>query len=103
MNKAFMEGNKKWFVSLYTSGDVDNLVKLMNGNNVKYSSKLSSAANGAKYFLYTFDFNNVTVQRLIFNEKQLTLCVVVDVISAEATANPQAFFRQAVGRVSFVK
>jgi len=99
MNKMFTEGSRKVMVSLFTNGTETDLINKINASKFNFLDKEIINKGGVRFTCYNFKFMNCNIARIIFNEPELTLCVLIDVSIKDSIID----YNEIINRVSFIK
>jgi hypothetical protein len=103
MNKAIIEGNKKIFVSLFTTGTYDDFTKLILSSKTIFAFKKTINKGNVNFSCYGFKNSDKNISRIVFNEPDLTLCLSIDVITNEPIVDYNNFFNDYIKRITFRK
>jgi hypothetical protein len=100
LSKIIYEDSKEIIISLYTSATIEEMMKEINFSKVNLKVKKVIKKDKTNFYCYCFLENNKKINRIIFNEPDLTLCIVIDVLSSDINNN-NVYFDAILNRISF--
>ena len=103
MNKTINEGTRKIIVSLFTTGTYETFIYQINGSTHSFVNQKTIKKNGIIFSCYNFKFSEKMISRIVYNEPQLTLCVVFDVLTSEVISDYNNLNNEIINRISFTK
>jgi hypothetical protein len=103
MNKVINEGTRKIIVSLFTSGKYEDYLSKMSANKLISENKKTFNKKGVLFTCYNFKYSDKTVLKIVYNEPQLTLCVIFDVIFQDSAVDSNKVYDEIMNRISFMK
>ncbi len=103
MNKMINEGSRKIIISLYTTGTYNDLVAQINSKKYPFVSKNNFNKGSDLFSLFNFNFSNNNITRIVFSEPDSTLCIVIDIVSADPVVNFKEFSAEIIDRITFTK
>jgi hypothetical protein len=101
LNKFIRESNQTIIISLYTTGTLNDLKQKLNDSNVPFNYKKNIKKKEAEYSCYSFNLNNEKIIRIVFNEPNMTLCIVIDVLVKNENVEYDSLTNDIIKRISF--
>ena len=102
LSKVVFENSKEILISLYTSATLEDLLREINFKKVDFKIKKIIKKNNCSFYCFYFHDMNKKINRIIFNEPDLTLCIVIDIVTSE-TINNDTYFDEITQRLTFKK
>ena len=101
LNRFIREPNQTIIISLYTTGTFNDLTQKLNDCKIPFNYKKNVKKKETEYSCYSFNLNNEKIIRIVFNEPNMTLCIVIDVLLKNENVEYDSITNEIIRRISF--
>jgi len=101
LNRFISEPKQTIIISLYTTGTLNDLTQKLNDSSTQFTFKKNIKKKETEYFCFSFILNNEKIIRIVFNEPNMTLCIVIDVLLKNENVEYDSITNDIIRRISF--